>query len=155
MTIEDIKVYLIVYIDLILKCEQNLKTHYHIDGIPYANQEALPKTNEIQTADGLLKYNFHGSGCTIFLDKVELSYDVYLPSSDYLVTSPWKFLQFLNCYSNKDEKINEEFVTACFTQLEDEKILIRVIDGYWCFVISFKWHNNFKNRHNLELKLPR
>ena len=139
MTGFEIKTLLSTYVELILKCENILKEKYEIEEIPYANQKKLPKRNEINSRAGLLKYNFHGAGCTFFLSEVELSYDVDLTCKNYLVTSPWKYSQFLNSYLILEDRIKEEEVDSFFLQFEKEGILDRVMSEYWNFRINFDW----------------
>ena len=138
MTEETIKKTLATYVGLILKCETLLKKNYNLTSIPYLHKGDIPKNGVLQIDNSMLSYNFHGSGCTFMLGNIELSYDVYADRENYIVTSPWKFQQFVNSYLT--EKITEAQIADYLELFDKKNIVKRVYPDYLVYAINFEWY---------------
>lgn len=137
------------YVDLILKCENSLREKFNIDGIPYAHQKITSKTGELNINATPLEYNFHGSACTIVFGSIELNYDVYLDRENYIVTSPWKFMRFINSYRQQTTEINESIVTEYLQTLSRSGMISKVYKNYLVYEINFNWYVSFKETQTL------
>jgi hypothetical protein len=126
------------YVDIILKCENCLKDNYNLENIPYLHKGEIPKSGTMQFEGRLLKYNFHGSGCTFELGVIELSYDIYIDRENYIVTSPWKFLQFIKSYLKQASEINEIQIANYLEKFSNEKIVKKVYPDYLVYEINLK-----------------
>jgi formate-dependent nitrite reductase cytochrome c552 subunit len=150
MNKEEMQHLLIAYVDLILKCENALRKYYGLDNIPYLETDKFPKKSKISTNELSFEYHFHGSGCTILLEKIELHYDIYVDRSNYLVTSPWKFMKFANGYLQTYNQLTEVQIAEWLKILSDENILKIIYEDYLVYEISFKWYGQQKSRNVVE-----
>lgn len=141
MTNTKVKDCLYFYVKMIVEFENCLKSTYHLEGVPYHDLGKIPKNGVIQLNKFDCNYRFHGSGCTFNVGSIEVGYDFYINLENYIITSPWKFMRFIESYS--DEKVSEAEVVNKLASLNSQGIVTKVYEEYLVYEVSFSWFYSF------------
>lgn len=104
-----------------------------ISPIKASSNNGIPKRGELITSNkSVLKYGFHGKGCSVAFGDATIDFDYW--GSDYYNCSVSTFylLSFLKEYEKEYSFADDEFYSA-LDQLEKEGILERTVPSYGPF----------------------
>lgn len=134
------------YLKLILKIERSLNEYFGFTGIPYANQKITSKTGRLIVDGSVLTFNFHAIGCSCQFDSIVLDYDIYLDRNNYVVTSPWQLMRFVNSYQDEPGKIDQTQALQFLTVLSEKGIVSKIFESYLIYSIDFEWYASYMKR---------
>lgn len=126
------------YTDWIERFEKALMKEYNLKSIPFLNQSIIPRNSSILIDGEIIKFKFHGSGCSLQSEFFDLSYDVYVDRDNYIVTSPWKFMCFINSFFKMS--ITEQDSANWLISASKENIVNRVFEDYLVYEINIEWY---------------
>ncbi len=101
--------------------------------IKASSNNGIPKRGELITSNkSVLKYGFHGKGCSVVFKDATIDFDYW--GSDYCNCSVSAFylLRFLREYENEHSFADDEFYSV-LDQLEKEGIIERTVPPYGPF----------------------
>ena len=142
MTKRDYIILIQDYVSRILNFEANLKDEYSLIDHPYNELKKIPKTNVLTTANGEWSYHFHGIGCIFQQKETIVRYSIYVNQENYIVTSPFDFLEFINSLDEQYSSLGitmEEVVTA-FDEVAEQGMVKKIFDDYFVYEISINWY---------------
>jgi hypothetical protein len=134
---------LYAYVDFFLWCEDELRKHFHFDGISWLNQKITGVRGSFDIEGNNFEFHFHGSGCSITYKSLQLHYDVYITLEDYLEISPWKFMRFMVTYLNLENEIQCELIVEYLSQLNGTGPVTKINENYEVYSVSFAWYKAY------------
>lgn len=139
--------YIFRYLNEILEFENELKNVYQLQDIPFNELDKFPKSGLLVLNQKNIEYSYHGNGCTFKYDDIEITYDIYANRVNYIATSPFSIMTYINSYSFKKDH-NEKPVTQVevLKYLDELSILgavKKIFENYLVYEISLVWYANF------------
>lgn len=132
------------YVQIILQFEKALIEVYHLHDHPYQSQKLFPRTGTVKSGDDLFDYRFHGSGCSLKFQNLEIHFDYYIVLEDYISTNPWKFTEFIKGYwANKESLPSIDKVEVALIELNQSSIIKKTYPDYLVYQISFSWFKTY------------
>jgi hypothetical protein len=132
---------LYAYTDFILWCEDRLRKRFGFEGIPWANQKITGRRGSFEIEGNNFEFFFHGSGCTINYQRLELHYDVNITQVNYIEIAHWKLMRFIVTYLKLEKEVDMNLIDEFLIDLNGSGPVVK--DDYGGYVINFDWYRNY------------
>jgi hypothetical protein len=144
MTNNDFIILIRNYVFRILNFEEALKKEYNLTDHPFNVLNKIPKSGILTKENEVWNYKVHGSGCTFHQNEIVVRYSIYSNQDNYIVTSSFDFLEFINSLGEQYSKlgITMEQVISLFDEIAKLGIVKKLFEDYSVYEISFKWYNS-------------
>lgn len=128
-----------------------LTNEYKLTESPYnLSGKAFPKTGFILYGDIKIRYNFHGRGCTFYMDEIEVNFNVDASNIHQIMIGSYsikKFIETSNYHSFKFMKEINEILELC----EEKGVLMKRLPndlGSWH--VNEAWYNSIKKGNGVK-----
>lgn len=113
---------LFLFVSIIKSFERCLEIGVGGNNYPHIERNhSIPIQGEIECNNRLIRFHFHGRGCSLTLDDFDVEYDVANGVNPILI-SPWKFSKFYN--QQITNQVSVDYVYEVLKNLEKRGMLI-------------------------------
>jgi len=127
--------------------EKTLSTRFDIKDQIYGHVNSIfPRQGEVFDGTTKIRYRFHGSGCNLLWDGLDIDYDIDQSSVNRIKVSPWKFNKFLKSVG-QHQIMTEKQVLDRLIKLEEDGVFVkRKEEDLMTFTINNDWYEKNKKR---------
>lgn len=146
--IEELEQLLYNYLSEIFEFESAITVAYKLDDLPFNMLSRFPQKESIFYKNKKTDYRFHGNGCTLIINGVEIQYSIYTDRVNYIAISPWDFLRFIQTtdYKGLTKSLTQVQTLEYLEKLEKHKVVNKIFQNYHVYEINLKWYKNFVPR---------
>lgn len=118
---------LFLLVDYIKDFHESLIHAYNLDDIPYnLSGKVFPKKGVIAIKEAKINYHFHGNGCTLVWNNIEIEYAIDPISKHEIKIGAYSISQFLATLPGEgDGRFSFEEISTTLQQLESRGILMK------------------------------
>ena len=133
------------YLSEIFEFENAIARTYKLGDLPFNMLSHFPMYGSVLYDNKKADYRFHGIGCSLTVNSIEIEFSIYANRANYIALSPWDFLRYI-------QTVNNNILTKNLTQsqslqylelMEKHDVVIKIFENYHVYEINLNWYKNF------------
>lgn len=135
------------FVEYVKRFHHYLTMAYNLDDIPFnVSGKSFPKSDEVIIDGHVVKYQFHGRGCSFHWNETEVFYNTDAVSANQIMIGAYGLNRFIESSKLADKAYSFEEITALMESCEEIGVFMaRKPNDLGSWHVNEVWYEYFKN----------